>query len=141
MRRVALGSGIDAAKLASTIRQIAISDPPLPVLICQAASNPDAWIHLSLSLELQDDLPTPDSYWMLMLGYPLREDVRTAIARHNIALPAHSHVIGSEPGLNATIQFPYTTPPDEIAQIINALMVNLQRVEQTAAVELALEYP
>lgn len=139
MRRVALGSGLDPGKLADTIRQIATSDPPLPVMICQADDNPDAWVHLTLTLNVHQDPPTPAA-WVLMFGFPVRGDAKAALTVSGVLLPSGSEITSVQPGVHATLNIPFTTSLDEIAETIQQIMVRLQRVRAAAAVELALEY-
>lgn len=141
MRRVALGSGLDLAKLASTVRQVAISEPPPPVLVCQAETIPDAWAHLSVTNLPQDGLPTPDTAWTLMLGYPTQGDLAALLARMQSILPPGGEVLDSQAGLQATIRIPFDATPEQVAQAIQLVMVHLQRVDRSAPVELALEYP
>lgn len=141
MRRVALGSGLELAKLASTVRQIAISDPPPPVLICQAESNPDAWVHLSLSNLPAHGIASKDTAWTLILGYPVQDDIQALLAKMQSVLPRNSEVIDSKAGLQATVRIPYSATPEEIAQSIQLAMLHIQRVDRSSPIELALEYP
>ena len=141
MRRVALGSGLDLAKLASTVRQIAVSEPPPPVLVCQAETNPDAWAHLSVVNLAPDGLPTPDTSWTLMLGYPSQGNLDAVLGQLRAILPAGSAVLDRQAGLQATVRIPFAATPEQVAQAIQLTMVQLQRVERGAPVELALEYP
>ena len=118
MRRVALGSGLDLAKLASTVRQITLSDPPPPVLICQAESNPDAWVHLALTNLPPHGIPSAETSWTLMLGCPAQADIANLLAKMQAVLPRESQVLDTQAGLQATIRIPFEASPEDIAQSI-----------------------
>jgi len=141
-RRVRLGSGLDPHKLAGTIRQVALADPPPPALVCHLAGEADSWIHLTAIADPPEaDEPLILTGWKLMLGYPTQEPPADLLSRLSIALPAGARVDKWEAGIYASIHLPPDAPPETIAMLITNIAYRVQNVDTTQSIETALEYP
>jgi hypothetical protein len=141
-RRVRLGSGLDPHKLAGTIRQIAIADPPLPALVCHLSEKEDSWIHLTaIAGPAEVDAPPVLTGWKLMLGYPTGEPPADLLSRLSITLPAGAGIDEWEAGIYASIHLPPDTSPEAIAALITNIAHRLQSIDAAQSIETALEYP
>jgi hypothetical protein len=140
MRRLSLGSGLDHVKLADTLLELLNSDPPCPVVECQAAGNEYAWVHISVvgaTPGVADDV-TP--VWVLIIGYPFQVAPEIALGRDWILLPHGSHIAGWQPGIQVTIHIPYDTLAADIAKTVTQIMSAVHHVDSPQSVELALAY-
>ncbi len=141
-RRIRLGSGLDPNKLAGTIRQIAVTDPPLPALVCHLPEREDSWIQLTAIAEPPevDEAPVLSS-WVLMIGYPSQEQPGALLARLPIALPDGASIDAWEAGVYAIIRLSPDTPVEAIARLVVGISQHVHGVDRIHSIETALEYP
>lgn len=141
-RRVRLGSGLDPHKLAGTVRQIAVADPPLPALVCHLVEDEDGWIHLTaITGPSGGHAPAVLTGWKLMFGCSAQEPPSELLRRLAINLPAGAHIDEWEAGIFASIHLPTETSPEAVAALIAAIAHRLQNADAARDIETALEYP
>jgi hypothetical protein len=136
---VALGSGLDTAKLTETLRQIMSSEPPYPFLLCQHEGSQHGWIHVSLSTQQAGDNPLLNPYWVLIFGYPGDNKVSNPLPNLVGSLPAGSQIVSWEGAVQATVHIPSEVSAEDIARLIQHIMLDIQRVGESAGIEVALE--
>lgn len=74
------------------------------------------------------------------MGYPLSSEPLTEFRRAAITLPEEAQVLDWAAGVYARLNLPGQTSPPQIAQVIIALMTQIQRVTADEEAEITLEY-
>lgn len=133
-RTLSLGSGLNPAKLADSIRQVRAGDPAGGALICHAEDNEHGWIHLAVTPETYE----VTAHWHLNIGVPA--DTREADVTSGRA-GITSVLTGWNPGIEATLHLPLTTEPLALAQYIIYLMTTIQKTTEQQTVRINIEYP
>lgn len=74
------------------------------------------------------------------MGYPLSSEPLTEFRRTTVILPEGTQVLDWMAGVYARLHLPTRTGPTQIAQVIIALMTQIQHVTAGEEVEITLEY-
>ncbi len=120
--------------MADTIRQLANTEDQALSLICHAPNNAQGWIHLSSHAK-----KTGRSGWKLTLGYPSDEAPPTLFERKGLHLSEDIQIIEWIAHIHSHLLLPETMKPDQIADLIIALMTQIQNIGEDEELELALE--
>lgn len=139
-RRVRLGIGLDAQKLADTIQQTFDAFEDLPGLSLDAHTE-SGWLHLSpkAGQDATGNL-THVTGWLLTFGYPHYWEPIEHLSSLKISLPEGGKLTDWEAALFASFWLPPGAPPHDLAVLAIALLRQVQAVSEDTSVEIALEY-
>ncbi|MBN1121467.1 MAG: hypothetical protein JXJ17_10335 [Anaerolineae bacterium] len=140
-KRYLLGSGLNAEKLADTIREMILVNTQSWTLTCNAPHNPAGWVYLSAHLEhpAKPDEGKRVSSWVIVAGIGGDSDPREMLSEAASELASGSLLSEWKPGIFFTLEIPGHVSPDDIAILIVSIMTNVQYVDDPNAVDITLE--
>lgn len=135
-----LGSGLDPAKLADTLRQPDLASGKA-VLACVSPDVDHAWVQLTADPHAPLVGNDPSNYdWHMTLGYPSGEEPHTEFTSAGFDLPSGVRVVEWQAGLFVKLALPGVIEASNLAELIIVAMQRIQFVGRTDPVEITLEY-
>jgi hypothetical protein len=140
-KRYLLGSGLNAEKLADTIREMVMVDTQSWTLTCNSPNNPAGWVYLSAHHEhpAKPDEGKRVSSWEIVAGISGDDDPRETLAEAGDELPDGTLLSEWKPGIFFTFELPGRITCEQVANLIAAIMSYVQCVDDPNTVDITLE--